>query len=75
MEEFLNKSKGFLGLLQSAMTQAEIERSGEAADEMFEQIRLVTADKELNIREMANAALAVQVELLQIIMEQTEERK
>lgn len=75
MEEFFNQSKGFLGILQSIMSQEERERSAEAADAMFEQIRQVTADKKLNVREMANAALAVQVELLEIIMQQTEEMK
>ncbi|GAK42133.1 hypothetical protein TCA2_4625 [Paenibacillus sp. TCA20] len=75
MEEFLNQSKGFLGILQSMLTDKEKENSAEAADLMFEEIRKISEDKELNIREMMNAALAVQAEILQLVIEKTEEMK
>lgn len=75
MEEFLNQTRGFLGLMQSIMTEEEKQRSQKAADEMYEKIRLVVDDKDLNIREMLNASIAIQATVIEIALKQMEDQR
>lgn len=73
MEEFINKTRGFLGVLQSILTGEEKERSAQAAQEMYDEITKVVQGKDLNFREMLNAAIAVQVSILEIAVQQMNE--
>jgi hypothetical protein len=75
MEEFLNQTRGFLGVIQSIMTPEEREHSAKVAEQMYEAIREVTKDTNLNVREMLNASLAVQATILELTLEQMEDRR
>ncbi|SFJ64867.1 hypothetical protein SAMN02799624_05367 [Paenibacillus sp. UNC496MF] len=73
MEEFLNQTRAFLGVIQAIMSEEEKERSSQAADEMYEQLRQITNKHELNIREMLNTQLALGATVLQLAMDQMED--
>jgi hypothetical protein len=75
MEEFLNSTKGFLGVIQSLMKPEEKERSTEAAKDMYEEISKVVKKHDLNILEMTNASIAIQATVLQLALEQMEDRR
>jgi uncharacterized protein YsxB (DUF464 family) len=73
VEEFLNQTRAFLSVIQAIMSEEEKERSSQAADEMYEQLRQITNKYELNIREMLNTQLAISATVMQIALEQMEE--
>jgi 16S rRNA C1402 N4-methylase RsmH len=75
MEEYLNQTKGFLGVIQSILNQEERKRSTDAANEIYQEIRKVVEKYDLNIREMLNASLALQATILQLALEQMEDRR
>jgi hypothetical protein len=75
MEEFLNQTRAFLGVIQAIMTEEEKERSSEAADEMYEQLREITNKHGLNIREMLNTQLAIGATVMQLALEQMEDMR
>lgn len=75
MEEFLNQTKGFLSVIQSLLKKEELERCSTASDEMYEEIRKVVAKHDLSILEMINSSIAIQATVLQLALEQIEDRR
>ena len=75
MESYIATTEAFLGLLQSAMSEEEFERSASAAEEMYEQFRLIAEKNELNIREMLNAILSINCGTMELMKEQLEQLK
>ncbi len=71
MDEFLNKSKAFLGLLQSTMGEDSRAKSAEAAEVMYASMTEIVNNRELNMQEMVNAVLAITTEVLEIVINNT----
>jgi hypothetical protein len=75
MEKYVNQTKGLLVMLQSSLGEEELHRSAKAGEEMWEALRKVTDDHGLNVREMLNATLSVNHEILEMIDNQMKEAK
>lgn len=65
MEKFINQTKGFLGVLQSTMSEKELDRSEIAALEIHKTIKAIIDNHELNYKEALNSILAVNADILQ----------
>jgi hypothetical protein len=72
MEEYLNYTKAYIALLQSSLSEEELEKSKKAGEEMFHSIHAIIEKHQLSIREMLNATLAIHQTILEVIHEQLE---
>jgi hypothetical protein len=75
MENYINATEAYLGMIQSTMSDEEFKRSTKAGEEMYEEIKKITAKHNLNITEMLNSTLAIHMTILEVCNEQIEEMK
>ncbi|QHW35824.1 hypothetical protein GZH47_33575 (plasmid) [Paenibacillus rhizovicinus] len=75
MERLLNQSKAFLSVLQSQMTDEDKAKSRSMAEEMFEEISKIVNKNNANWMTTTNASIAVMLTVLELAMEQVEERR
>jgi len=75
MERFFNQTKAFLSVIQAAMKPDEREKSAEIAEEMYEAISAIVNKHQINILQTINAVLAVNTTVLELALQQIEERR
>lgn len=75
MERLLNQSKAFLSVLQSQMTEEDKAKSQSMAEGMFEEISKIVNENNANWMTTTNASIAVMLTVLELALEQVEERR
>ncbi len=75
MEKYLTQTNGLLGLIQATISEEEMKRSAKAGEEMWDAIRAITDEYELNVKEMLSATLACHGTIIEVAMEQISEVK
>lgn len=70
MDEYLYYTKAFIGILQSSLSQEELERSKQAGMEIFEAIMKINEKYQLSVKEMLNTTLGIHEAILETIQEQ-----
>lgn len=70
MDEYLYYTKAFIGIIQSSLSEEELERSKKAGMEMVEAITNISEKYQLSVREMLNTTLGIHEAILETIQEQ-----
>ena len=75
MDELLNKVKILLSVSIQQLSDEEIKRSDESADEIWAEIERVMEEKDLSGIELATAVLATLHQIIEFIMEITQDEE
>lgn len=75
MEEYIKQTQGLLGLVQASITEEEMANSTEAGTKIWDMMREITAEHNLNVQEMLNAILACNLTVFEAANEQLEQQK
>ena len=72
MDKYITQSEGLLGVVQATMNEDEIKRSAEAGEKMWDAIKQLTDEYQLNVHEVLNATLGCHIAILEVVNEQIE---